>query len=341
MKSRIFVDSAILYAAGGRGGNGCVSFRREKFVPKGGPDGGDGGNGGNVILRADPQMDSLVSIYYQPHRVAESGTHGKGKLMHGRNGRNLVVRVPCGTQVRNESGELEADLVEPGQEYIAARGGQGGKGNRHWLTSTNRAPMENTPGEEGQTVTLRLELKLIADVGLVGYPNAGKSSLLRALTGAKPKVAAYPFTTLHPIIGTITFDDYTSLTIADLPGLISGASRGVGLGHAFLRHIERSRILAYVIDIAGTDGRKPWEDYLSLREEIEKYDASLLERKSIVIANKMDLPAGQSNLPIFVKKTGLRTVEISAETGKGIVSLKKILHKEASSLPSRNLDVRR
>jgi len=306
-----------------------VSFRREKFVPKGGPDGGDGGDGGSVILRADPQVDSLVSIYYEPHRSAESGGHGKGKLMHGRNGRNLTVLVPCGTEVRLESGETVADLVEPGQEYIAARGGRGGKGNRHWLTSTHRAPRESTPGEEGEAVTLRLELKLIADVGLVGYPNAGKSSLLRALTGAQPKVAAYPFTTLNPVIGTLAFEDYTSLTIADLPGLISGASRGVGLGHAFLRHVERSRMLVYVIDMAGADGRNPWEDYLSLREELEKYNKALLARRAIVIANKMDIPSAEANLRIFAEKTGTRPIAVSAATGAGIEPLKKLLHRES------------
>lgn len=326
MKVRKFVDSAVLHAQAGRGGNGCVSFRREKFVPKGGPDGGDGGRGGHVILEADPEVDSLIDIYFAPHRRAQSGGHGRGKKQHGRNGKDLVVRLPCGTQVCNaESGDVLADVVGPGATFEAAHGGKGGNGNCHWATSTHQAPTEHTNGEEGESFTYRLELKLVADIGLVGFPNAGKSSLLTCLSDAHPRIGAYPFTTLNPIIGTIIFEDYTRVTMADIPGLLKDAHLGVGLGHAFLRHVERAAYLVYVIDMAGMDGRIPHEDYANLVDELRCYRADLAQRRSLVVANKMDLQDAVEHLAEFQGKTGMNPIPVSAETGDGVPVLRKAI----------------
>lgn len=319
MKSRKFVDTARLYAAAGNGGNGCVSFRREKYVPKGGPNGGDGGRGGSVILRADPDVDSLIAIFYAPHQRAGHADHGQGSDKTGAGGKDCILRVPCGTEVReHETQVLLADLVEPGQEICVARGGDGGLGNAHFTTSQNRAPRESTPGVKGEKVTLDLTLKLAADVGLVGYPNAGKSSLLTMVSHAHPKVAAYPFTTLNPILGTHVFEDYTRIRIADIPGLIEDAHRGVGLGHAFLRHVERARIIVYVIDMAGTDGREPWDDYISLFNELELYDATIVGRPHLVVANKMDVEVAAENLERFRAETGKQALPLSAATGEGV-----------------------
>lgn len=328
MKSRKFVDSVILYAIGGRGGDGCLSFRREKYIARGGPDGGDGGNGGSVILRADREVDSLLRLYFMPHQRAESGTHGKGKQLYGRAGRDLMVLVPCGTEVWNaETHTMLTDIVKHGEEFVAARGGKGGKGNMHWKTATHQAPTEHTPGEEGEAATLRLELKLIADAGLVGLPNAGKSSLLAAISDAHPKIAAYPFTTLNPIIGTLVFDEYDRFTIADLPGLIKGASEGIGLGDAFLRHVERAPMLIYVIDMAGTDMRNPTQDYLDLQQEIEAYREDLLDRPALIVANKMDMPEAKENIKEFRKRTRKRPLMVSALTGEGLDKLKDAIAK--------------
>jgi len=326
MKARTFVDSATLYATGGSGGNGCVSFRREKFVPRGGPDGGDGGHGGSVILKADSDEDSLVKIYFSPHQRATDAGHGKGKNLHGRNGKDRVVGVPCGTEVWNaDTGELLQDMVEHDTELLVARGGKGGLGNTHWKRSAHRAPREHTPGEPGESVTLRLELKLAADVGLVGYPNAGKSSLLTSISDAHPKVGLYPFTTLNPIVGTVVFEDYSRLKVADIPGLIEGAHRGIGLGHDFLRHIERSTYLVYVIDMAGADARNPWDDYASLCRELELHKQELATRPSVIVANKMDLEEAAPNLAEFTEKTGCSPLQISAVTGEGVDVLKEKL----------------
>jgi GTP-binding protein len=323
MKQRKFVDSAVLYARAGCGGDGSASFRREKFIPYGGPDGGDGGRGGSVILRADPNVDSLIGVYFSPHQNADDGGAGRGKKQHGANGKDRVVAVPCGTTVHDgETGEVLADIVEPGAEYVAARGGRGGLGNCHWVSSTHQAPREFTPGEDGQEVNLRLELKLVADFGLVGYPNAGKSSLLRCLSDAHPKVGAYPFTTLNPIIGTMVLENYRRITLADIPGLIKDAHLGVGLGYAFLRHVERASCLVFVIDMSGIDGREPHEDYANLREEIRLYDASLLDRPSLTVANKMDAPEAAERLAVFSRHTGLQPLPVSAVTGEGIPALR-------------------
>lgn len=336
MKSRRFVDTATLHAGAGKGGDGCVSWRREKYVEKGGPDGGDGARGGHVILKADNNTDSLVDIYFAPHRRAEDGGRGGGNTLRGKTGRDLVVKVPCGTEVWDSSGAgMLADLVVHGDEYIAAHGGNGGLGNYRWRTRTYEALTAHTNGEPGEQQILKLELKLVADAGLAGFPNAGKSSLLTAISSAHPKIGAYPFTTLNPIVGTVVFDDYSQLTVADLPGLIKGAHEGVGLGHAFLRHMERARCLVYVLDMAGIDGRDPTDDYLNLRKELELHKAELLERPSLVVANKMDVKAAAKNLIRFTRKTRKRPIRISAVTGKGLDKLKLALKKLVARTPLR------
>lgn len=335
MKSLTFADRVRLHAYAGNGGNGCVSFRREKFIPKGGPNGGDGGHGGSVILRADKNVDSLLDIYFDPHRRATHGGHGLGKQCTGRDGEDRIVPVPCGTVVTvEETGALVGEILEDGQELVVARGGRGGLGNMHFATSTHQAPREATPGVLGEAVVLRLELKSVAAVGLVGYPNAGKSTLLRAVSSARPKVAAYPFTTLHPVIGTIMYDEVRRLRVADIPGLIDGAHQGVGLGHDFLRHIERTQFLLFVVDMAGVDGRNPADDFENLRRELERYDEALVQRPFLVVANKMDLPAAVENLPEFKRRTGQKPLPVSAATGTGIEELKQRLWQSCRPNPS-------
>lgn len=350
MKGIAFKDRVVVQAFAGNGGDGSASFRREKFVPLGGPDGGDGGRGGSVVLKASKDVDSLVSLYFQPAQRAKHGDKGHGQQMTGASGADLVLPVPCGTQawhvpslqpgVRSEDDDGEdprespfnaervflGEVVADGDTLLVAQGGIGGKGNVHFKSSTNRAPTEFTPGTKGEIRTLVLELKTVADVGLVGYPNAGKSTLLRALTAARPKIAAYPFTTLNPLIGTLQFEDYTSLRIADIPGLIDGAHKGVGLGHDFLRHIERSRMLIYVLDMAGTDGRDPIEDFARLKEELRLYSEALTTRPFLVVANKMDTPEAKENLIKFREATGHTPLSMSAETGEGVEKLREMLH---------------
>ena len=297
----------------GKGGDGSSSFRREACVPEGGPDGGDGGRGGHVIFCGSHDVDSLIALYFAPLLFAEDGVAGRGQKMYGRAGNDLYVPVPCGTSVFDaETGALVADVVEDGQEVILAHGGKGGLGNVHFKTSTHQVPTEHTPGELGEEFRLKLELKTIADAGLLGFPNAGKSSLLACVSEARPKIASYPFTTLNPIVGTIRYPDFSQLRVADVPGIIEGAASGVGLGIDFLKHIARSSVLVYVIDMAGTDNRKPWDDYLTLRREIEQHDAALLERPALVLANKMDTDEAIANLPRFVKKTGVSPLPLSA-----------------------------
>ena len=323
MKSRTFVDAVSVHVQAGRGGNGSASFRREKFVPMGGPDGGDGGRGGHVTLEVDPDVSSLVALYYSPHLRAGHAGSGGGQRKHGKNGKDLVVKVPCGTEVRDpESGTLLGDLVEVGESLRIASGGTGGKVNVHWKTSTHQTPTERTEGKPGDVCDLRLTLKIAADVGLVGFPNAGKSSLLTTISDAHPKIAAYQFTTLNPIIGTLIYEDYSRLTVADIPGLIKGAHEGVGLGHAFLRHIERSRYLVFVIDMAATDGRSPARDYADLQEELRLYQCDLLERPALVVANKMDVEGAEENLAIFKQETGLEPLLISALEKTGLEALR-------------------
>src|SRR6516225_8864233 len=343
----MFVDRIKIFAQAGKGGRGCVSFRRGKFVPKGGPDGGDGGRGGDVILRADKHVDNLANLFYEPIVKAKSGGHGKGKKMTGRAGADKIVKVPVGTIVwqtdadkrptpnvqrpTSNSEQLAIpilDLVRDGQEFVLCRGGAGGKGNVHFKSSRNRAPRQYTEGEEGEEGYFLLELRTIADAGLVGYPNAGKSTLLRRISAARPKVAAYPFTTLHPIVGVVEFSEYRRATIADIPGLIEGAHRGLGLGHEFLRHITRCRIFLFVVDVAGSEGRSPFDDLQQLLKELDLYDALLSQRPWFVIANKMDLPGTEENLNALRKKfSKIEIVAISAANGDGIEDLKKKLVK--------------
>ncbi len=313
MKTRTFIDQVTVQVRAGKGGDGSNSFRREAYVPEGGPDGGDGGRGGHVVFRGSHDVNSLVALYFSPLLFAEDGVPGRGQKMYGRAGSDLLVPVPCGTSVFDaETNELVADVVEDGQEVIIARGGEGGLGNVHFKTSTHQAPTEYTPGEPGEEFRLRLELKTVADAGLLGFPNAGKSSLLACVSAARPKIASYPFTTLNPIVGTICYPDFSQLRVADVPGIIEGAASGVGLGTDFLKHIARSRVLVYVIDMAGTDNRKPWDDYFALRREVGQHDAELLERPALVLANKMDEDAAVANLPRFIKETGVSPLPISA-----------------------------
>lgn len=328
MKHVVFKDRVKIYTRAGNGGNGCVSFRREKFIPHGGPDGGDGGNGGSVILRCDANEDSLLPLFYQPHQRAEHAQQGMGAQCHGRNGADCVAKVPPGTVVFDgESGDFFGELIEHGEELVVAKGGKGGIGNIHFKSSTNQTPVQFTEGTLGEEKSFWLELKLIADVGLVGFPNAGKSTLLSKLTHAHPKIAPYPFTTLNPIIGTMEFANFNRLRIADIPGLIDGAHNGVGLGHYFLRHIERSRFLIFVIDMAGTDERNPTDDFLHLREELRLHREELSCTPYMVVANKMDSPGAGDFLKEFRERTGEFVYEISAELEEGLDPVREHLYK--------------
>jgi GTP-binding protein len=331
----MFVDRIKVFAQAGKGGRGCVSFRREKFVPKGGPDGGDGGRGGDVVLRADRHVDNLANLFYEPLVKAKNGTHGKGKKMAGRAAANKIVKVPVGTMVYLASGDGTdesqgsqpvVDLVRDGEEFVLCRGGEGGKGNVHFKSSRNRAPRQYTDGEEGEHGHFLLELRTIADAGLVGYPNAGKSTLLRKISAARPKVAPYPFTTLHPVVGVMELPGYRHAAIADIPGLIEGAHRGLGLGHEFLRHITRCPILIFVVDVAGSEGRSPAQDLQNLRKEIDLYDPTLSSRPWLVVANKMDLPNAKENLEVLRERfPRISILPISAKKGEGIDALKEAL----------------
>jgi GTP-binding protein len=322
----MFVDTARIHVIGGRGGNGCCSFRREKYVPLGGPDGGDGGDGGSVILVADNDVDSLNAFVFAPRLKAPKGGNGKGKDMTGPRGSDKIAKVPVGTLIR-EAGTEEAlaDLTRPGQEFIAARGGKGGRGNAAFKTNTNRAPREFEEGKPGEERDLDLELKLIADVGLVGFPNAGKSSLISKVCNVRPKVASYPFTTLGPNLGVLIIDEVDKIIkLADMPGLIEGAHEGRGLGHQFLRHIERTKVLLFVLDTAGVDGRSPLEDFVVLREELEQHDPELMGKPFLIACNKMDLPGSAENLMLFVQESGVKKqliFPISCITSEGVEAM--------------------
>ena len=335
MKTRVFVDSAVAEVRAGRGGDGSGSFRRESHVPEGGPDGGDGGRGGNVVVRASTHADSLLRVFYEPRLFAENGVNGTGQKMHGLNGADLVVDVPCGKEIYNEdTGAWLGEVLEHGQTLVIARGGRGGWGNVHFKSATNQAPEKFIPGAEGEAFRARFELKTIADAGLVGFPNAGKSSLLSALSAAKPKVANYPFTTLHPIVGTVQFEDYATVRVADIPGIIEGASNGVGLGLTFLRHISRSRMLVYVLDAADTEN-PPERAYRVLREEIEQYDPELAARPALVIANKMDDPAAQKHVAELESALGFKPLYLSltAEGKPGLDGVRRALREALRPLP--------
>ena len=396
----MFVDEIRIYARAGHGGKGCVAFAREKYRPKGGPSGGNGGRGGDVILEADHDYNNLIAQYYQPRLIAQHGQGGLGKGMDGHAGRDLIIKVPCGTLVwhlpggseaapdenagedesetaeeqdrgpvlfgsvstrpvfrssasvramemdlaaepigedasgdSNGQRELVADLTVHGQRFVLCKGGRGGLGNRNFATSSRQTPRFAQPGEPGEEGSYLFELRMIAEVGLVGYPNAGKSTLLGAISHARPKIAPYPFTTLHPQIGILEYPDFHRLTICDVPGLIEGAHQNVGLGHSFLRHIERCKILVILLDMAGTDGRAPWDDYKNLLSELELYDPGLLERPRFVVGNKMDEPEAEKNLKSFkrrIKRTPV--LPIAAAFDEGLDVFKKMIREEVEAV---------
>lgn len=323
----MFLDEVKIFVRSGDGGNGLVAFRREKYVPKGGPAGGDGGRGANVVFIVDEGLRTFMDYRYQKKFVAPNGENGMSKGMHGRKSKDLYLKVPPGTVIRDtDTGEVLADLVEYEQEVIVARGGRGGRGNCRFATPSNPAPEIAENGEPGEERNLTLELKLMADVGLVGFPSVGKSTLLSITSKAKPKIADYHFTTLAPNLGVVETKDHRSFVMADLPGLIEGASQGVGLGHQFLRHIERTKVIVHVVDMSATDGRDPYEDYKIINQELGEYNMRLLERPQIVVANKMDIPAAQENLEEFKAKLAadgeeVDIVEISAFTRTNVDNL--------------------
>lgn len=326
-----FIDESRIFVKAGNGGNGCCSFRREKYIPKGGPDGGDGGKGGDVIIEASPHYHTLLDQRYHPHYKARRGQHGKGKNCTGRSGEDLVIHVPVGTQVRDvETGEIIADLVEAGQRIVAARGGRGGRGNARFVTSTRQAPRHCEPGEEGEEKSFRLVLKLLADVGLVGYPNAGKSTLISRISSARPKIADYPFTTIVPNLGMVRHKG-ADFVVADIPGIIEGAHEGTGLGLRFLRHIERTRILLYLIDLSPDSGRDPAHELDILMHELREYSPDLLNRKQLVVFNKCDLPGAAERAKdavAFVRGTGYPFFQASALTGLGLEDILNHIVKE-------------
>ena len=323
----MFLDEVKIFVRSGDGGNGLVAFRREKYVPKGGPAGGDGGRGANVVFIVDEGLRTFMDYRYQKKFVAPNGENGMSKGMHGRKSKDLYLKVPPGTVIRDtDTGEVLADLVEHEQEVIVARGGRGGRGNCRFATPSNPAPEIAENGEPGEERNLTLELKLMADVGLVGFPSVGKSTLLSITSKAKPKIADYHFTTLAPNLGVVETKDHRSFVMADLPGLIEGASQGVGLGHQFLRHIERTKVIVHVVDMSATDGRDPYEDYKIINPELGEYNMRLLERPQIVVANRMDIPAAQENLETFKSKLAadgeeVDIVEISAFTRTNVDNL--------------------
>ena len=398
----MFIDEIKVFAHAGHGGRGSVAFLREAYRPKGGPSGGNGGRGGSVILEADHDLNNLLHQFYQPKLIAEKGQHGLGKGMDGHAGKDLIVKVPCGTLVwklaspapaevasdeddddddekappksmvkmlrsstgsrpvlrsagavmameydlskeddkesqRNaEKGELIADLTQHGQQFVLCKGGRGGLGNRNFATAARQAPRFAQPGEPGGEGDYLLELRILAEVGLVGYPNAGKSTLLTAISKARPKVAPYPFTTLTPQIGIVEFADYKRLTVCDVPGLIEGAHKNVGLGHAFLRHIERCKIIILLIDMAGTDNREPWEDYRQLLKELELYDTGLLDKPRYIVANKMDEPQAEANLKIFKRKIRkLPVLPISAAFDQAIDQFKQLIREAVAETEAK------
>lgn len=321
----MFIDKARIYVEAGKGGDGMSSFRREKFVEFGGPDGGNGGRGASVILVADKNLNTLVDFRYKRKYIGKHGNGGGAKNCTGKSPDNVIVRVPQGTMVRDDqTGALVCDLVEDGQEFVAAKGGRGGKGNACYATPTNRAPTFSEKGEPGESRWLKLELKLLADVGLVGYPSVGKSSIIAQVSAARPEIAAYHFTTLTPVLGVVRLDEATSFVLADIPGLIEGAHEGVGLGHDFLRHVERTKVLLHIVDCAAVDGRDPVDDFEKINTELAEYSERLAKRQQLVVANKMDLPEAAENfdrLKKHVEAKGYEIVKVSAATGDGLRDL--------------------
>ncbi len=321
-----FLDEARILVKAGDGGNGCMAFRREKYVPRGGPSGGDGGRGGDVYLVATVHQNTLLQFSYNPEHRAERGRHGEGSNKTGADGRSIELDLPVGTVVYDEAtGERLVDFTEPGQRFLVARGGRGGRGNARFATSTHQAPTEHEPGRAGEERRLRLELKLLADVGLVGFPNAGKSTLISRISAARPKIADYPFTTLEPILGVVQLPDYRSFVVADSPGLIEGAHLGAGLGIQFLRHIERTRLLVHLVDVSDASGRDPVHDFETIMAELASFSQELAQKPMIVAASKMDAaqdPAWVEALRRFAAERGLEFLAISSATGQGIEALK-------------------
>ena len=333
----MFIDRARIFVQSGKGGDGMSSFRREKFVPKGGPDGGDGGHGGNVVLVADRNVNTLVDFRFRRLFKAKPGGKGQGANCYGRNAEDLLITVPLGTIVKDEeSGQIIADLSHDGQQAIVAKGGRGGRGNWHFRSSSNRTPTFAERGEPGEERWLRLELKVLADIGLLGYPSVGKSSILRKVSAAQPEVAAYHFTTLNPILGVVDLSDHRSFVMADIPGLIEGASEGVGLGHDFLRHIERTKILVHVLDVSGMEGRDPIEDYEKINEELRKYSEKMSRKKQVIAANKIDMLGDSDNLErlkAYMDERGQEVYPICAMTGEGLEVLAEEVVYKAQDKP--------
>ena len=323
----MFIDEAKIHVAAGSGGNGCMAFRREKFVPRGGPSGGDGGRGGSVHLVSTEHLNNLLQFRFNREFKAQRGGHGEGSNRHGKNGKDFTIQVPVGTVVYDaDSGGRLWDFTEPGQEYRAAAGGRGGRGNARFATSTNQAPRRADPGTPGQERDLKLELKLLADVGLVGFPNVGKSTLISRLSAARPKIADYPFTTLEPLLGVVAVDTDRSFVMADIPGLIAGAHEGKGLGTRFLRHIERTRVLLHLVDAAEISGRDAVEDYRVIMSELESFSPAVAAKPMLLVASRIDAAVDPSRLTAlrdFARESGIRLVEISAVTGAGLEDLKR------------------
>ena len=334
-----FVDYVKIYVKAGDGGRGCVSFRREKYVPRGGPDGGDGGRGGHVIIRATDELNTLIDLRYQREYKAEKGQHGMGKKMHGKNGEDLIVPVPVGTVVRDaESKDIIIDLDRDDAQIIIAKSGRGGLGNSHFATPVRQAPRFSQPGEEGEERWLILELKLLADVGLIGLPNAGKSTLLSAISSARPKIADYPFTTLRPVLGVVKLEDYKSFVVADIPGLIEGAHRGVGLGFQFLRHIERTSVLLHLVDISEMGEGDPGENFEKISKELELYSPELVQKPQVAVGTKLDIAgAGErfERLENYCKTKGISFFPVSAATGSGIRNLLSYLSAKLEGMKGR------
>ncbi len=334
----MFVDEVEIFVQGGDGGHGCLSFRRERFVPRGGPDGGDGGHGGSVYLEAVEGLDTLSDIAGRHHWRAKGGGHGKGKNMTGKKGKDIVIRVPAGTLVYDRDlGLLLQDLTKPGQRICVAEGGKGGKGNAAFATATEQAPRITQPGTEGRRRWLKLELKLIADIGLVGMPNAGKSTLLSRLSAARPKIAAYAFTTLNPQLGIVELSDYRRMVMADLPGLIEGAHEGLGLGEAFLRHIERTRIIVQLLDICPPGEADPAENYRTIRQELTAYSPKLAAKPELIVANKMDLTGSEEALTKLRDNLKTEVIGISAVVGTNLRELTEALWAKLAQLPDEDL----
>jgi len=340
----VFIDTAKITIKSGKGGDGAISFRREKYIPNGGPDGGDGGKGGDIIFASDPNMTTLLDFTYSRKYVSENGINGSGSKCYGKDGAKLIIKIPLGTILRDQvTGKIMADLSIPGETYVVAKGGKGGKGNVKFTTPTRQAPNFAEPGMPGEERIILLELKLLADVGLLGFPNVGKSTLLSKVTKASPKIANYHFTTLKPNLGVVNIKNLPGFVIADIPGIIEGASEGIGLGLRFLKHIERTRVLIHIVDISGIEGRDPYEDFLKINEELKRYSVKLTDRPQIIAANKSDLLYDDDKFLEFkekVNKLGFnRVYKISAASQDGIIELMKAAAQLLSTIPVTQLEI--